>query len=124
MILTVFAFHGRNIAIFYYVKRKMKVQIQEQLKAVAANIRDRRILLGYSEQYMAGCLSISVKAYSRIEKAQTRVSIINLFRIAEILDLQASTLVSLPEKKLAYPAISPYNSPQRNRDNLKLHQLL
>ena len=102
----------------------MKVQIQEQLKAVAANIRDQRVLLGYSEQYMAERLSISVKAYSRLEKAHTRISVINLFRIAEILDLQASTLVSLPEKKLAYPAINPYTSPPRNRDNLKLHQLL
>ena len=102
----------------------MKVQIQDQLKAVAANIRDQRLLLGYSEQYMAGCLSISIKAYSRIEKAHTRISIMNLFRIAEIFDLQASTLVSLPEKKLAYPAISPYRGPSRDRDDLKLHQLL
>jgi len=49
----------------------------------------------------------------------------NLFRIAEILDMQASALVSLPEKKLAYPAINPYYSPPvHNRDTLKLHQLL
>ena len=102
----------------------MKVQIQDQLKAVAANIRNQRLLLGYSEQYMAACLSISVKAYGRIEKAQTRVSIVNLFRIAEILDMQASALVSLPEKKLAYPAINPYRAPSRDRDDLKLHQLL
>jgi len=102
----------------------MKVQIQDHLKAVAANIRDRRILMGFSEQYMADYLSISVKAYCRIEKAHARVSIANLFIIAEILDLQASTLVSLPEKKLAYPAIKPYHSPHRNLDNLKLHQLL
>ncbi len=103
----------------------MKVQIQDQLKAVAANIRNQRLFLGYSEQYMADCLSISVKAYSRIEKAHARISIMNLFRIAEILDLQASTLVSLPEKKLAYPAINPlYSPPGRNRDGLKLHQLL
>ena len=102
----------------------MKVQIQDQLKAVATNIRDQRLLLGYSEQYMAGCLSISVKAYNRMEKAHTRISIMNMFRIAEILDMQASTLVSLPEKKLAYPAINPYRSPARDRDGLKLHQLL
>ena len=103
----------------------MKAQIQDQLKAVAVNIRNQRLLLGYSEQYMANCLSISIKAYYRIEKAHTRVSITNLFRIAEILDLQASTLVSLPEKKLAYPAINPYYTvPKREREHLKLHQLL
>lgn len=102
----------------------MKVQIQDQLKAVAANIRDERLILGYSEQYMAGCLSISVKAYQRIEKGHTRISILNLFRIADIFDMQASSLVSLPEKKLAYPAINTYHSPTRDRDNLKLHQLL
>jgi len=102
----------------------MKTQIQEQLKAVAANIRDRRLIMGYSAQFMADNLCITLKAYMRMEKAHTRVSITNLFRIAELLDLQASTLVSMPEKKLAYPAINPYISPQRNRDNLKLHQLL
>jgi len=103
----------------------MKVQIQDQLKAVAANIRDQRLLMCYTEQYMADRLSISVKAYDRIEKGHTRISIMNLFRIAEILDLQASTLVSLPEKKLAYPTINPYCSPPgHSRDNLKLHQLL
>lgn len=102
----------------------MKAQIQDQLKAVAANIRNQRLLLGYPPEYMAGCLSITVKAYNRIEKAYTRVSITNLFRIAEILDLQASTLVSLPEKKLAYPAINPYYSHPREREKLKLHQLL
>ena len=103
----------------------MKAQIQDQLKSVAVNIRNQRLLLGYSEQYMADNLSISVKAYCRMEKAHTRISIENLFRIAEILDLQASTLVSLPEKKLVYPAINPYYAPPTHRrDNLKLHQLL
>jgi|GEM_PF-4124331 transcriptional regulator with XRE-family HTH domain len=102
----------------------MKTQIQEQLKAVASNIRERRLVLGYTEQFMASNLSISLKSYIRMEKAHMRISIINLFRIAEILDLQASTLVSMPAKKLAYPAIHPYTSPHRNHDNLKLHQLL
>jgi len=102
----------------------MKTEIQDHLKAVANNIRDRRILMGFSEQYMANNLSISLKAYCRIEKGYARVSIVNLFMIAEILDMQASALVSLPERKLAYPAIKPYHSPHRNLDNVKLHQLL
>lgn len=103
----------------------MKAEIQDQLKAVADNIRDQRLLVGYSQEYMAYSLSIPVKVYDNLERAHTRISINDLFRIAAILQISASTLVSLPEKKLAYPAINPHTPPPvHDREHLKLHQLL
>jgi transcriptional regulator with XRE-family HTH domain len=102
----------------------MKAQIQEQLKSVAENIRHQRVMMGYPQEYLAECLSITVKAYNKIENGHSRVSIINLFHIAEILNVPASLLVYVPEKRIAYPAINPSNPPKRDRDNLKLHQLL
>jgi len=103
----------------------MKAQIQEQLKAVAANIRDQRLLMGYPQEYMAESLSITLKAYDKIEKGHTRVSIASLFLIAGILNVPASLLVYIPEKRMAYPAINSIsNPPARDRDNLKLRQLL
>lgn len=47
------------------------------------NLREER---NYSQQYLATKLGISQKAYSKIETGETKLSVDNLLKIAEILE--------------------------------------
>lgn len=47
----------------------------------------------YSQQYLAGKLGISQKAYSKIETNQTKLSVDNLLKIAEILETSINKIL-------------------------------
>jgi transcriptional regulator with XRE-family HTH domain len=56
-------------------------------------IRQRRVIKGYSQEYMAFQLDISQNAYSKIEREATELSVKRLFRIAEILETSVFELL-------------------------------
>lgn len=49
---------------------------------------------GYSQEYMADKLGISLKAYSKLEKSQTKLTIKRLEEIVSILDLNLDILIN------------------------------
>lgn len=58
------------------------------------NIRRFRELKGYSQEYMAQELGISQSSYAKIENGSTKITIDRLQQIAEILDIEVSSLIS------------------------------
>jgi len=50
-------------------------------------IREVRTLKGFSQEYIANKMGVSQKAYSKIERGQTKLGIIALTKISDILEL-------------------------------------
>ena len=65
-----------------------------KVKAVAANIRNKREDLNYTQEYLAAKLNISQNAYSKIELGYTKITVERLFQIAEILDTELMELIN------------------------------
>lgn len=63
-------------------------------KATAAKIKAKRLQLNYSQDYIAGILSISQNAYSKIELGYSKISVDRLGEIAEIFNVEPKTLLS------------------------------
>ena len=60
---------------------------------VGERIKRLREERNYSQQYLAGKLGISQKAYSKIETNQTRLSVDSLLKIAEILETSINKIL-------------------------------
>lgn len=56
---------------------------------VTEKIRERRELMNYTQQYVAGKLNISQNAYSKIECGHISINIQRLFQIASALETDA-----------------------------------
>jgi len=69
-------------------------------KNVARNIRKIREYRDYTQDYLAAKLKISQNAYSKIELGYSRLTIERLFQVAEILDIQATQLLTLDHVEL------------------------
>ena len=65
-----------------------------KVKAVAANIRNKREDLNYTQEYLAAKLSISQNAYSKIELGYTKITVERLFQIADILETETMELIN------------------------------
>jgi transcriptional regulator with XRE-family HTH domain len=70
------------------------MNVDDQLKAVANNIRERRTSLHLSQNYMAQALKVTQNSYSKIETAKTKISVERLYQIAEILHVQPKQLIA------------------------------
>ena len=55
------------------------MNIASQLKAVAANIKDRRLNLNLSQTYVAQKLNVTQNAYSKMEIGKTKMSVERLY---------------------------------------------
>jgi len=67
-----------------------------QLK-IGEKIRQRRVIKGYSQEYMAFRLNISQNNYSKIEREQTEITVKKVYQIAEVLGVSVYEL--LPDSK-------------------------
>ena len=65
-----------------------------KIKAIAANIRGKREKRNYTQEYLAYKLNISQNAYSKIELGYTKITLERLFQIAEILEIDAVSLIN------------------------------
>jgi len=70
-------------------------------KAVAANIRSKRIELNYTQEYLAAKLNISQNAYSKIELGYTKITVERLFQIADILETDIVELLNVEKAEAA-----------------------
>jgi transcriptional regulator with XRE-family HTH domain len=64
-----------------------------KIKAIAANIRNKREQRNYTQEYLAVKLNISQNAYSKIELGYTKITVERLFQIAAILEFDVSELL-------------------------------
>jgi len=71
----------------------MKEMLNFKIKAIAANIRNTREGLNYTQEYLAAKLSISQNAYSKIELGYTKITVERLFQIAAILGSDVHELI-------------------------------
>ncbi|MGA9649795.1 helix-turn-helix domain-containing protein [Pedobacter sp.] len=69
-------------------------------KNVARNIRKIREYRDYTQDYLAAKLKISQNAYSKIELGYSKLTIERLFQVAEILDIEATQLLTLDHVEL------------------------
>jgi transcriptional regulator with XRE-family HTH domain len=74
----------------------------ENKMTIGEKIRHFRELKNYSQENMAEMLQISVKAYARIERNQTDVSISRLNQIANVLGANPLEIMMLGEKTFYY----------------------
>ena len=66
-----------------------------KIKAIAANIRNKREHRNYTQEYLAAKLDISQNAYSKIELGYTKITVERLFQIADVLEYDITDLLSI-----------------------------
>ena len=89
---------------FMYIKT-VTMPYSKQLAVICKTIRQTRVSLGYSQQYVAGKLYISQNAYSKIEAGITKLTVDTLFTLAHILGINIIELIS--------PAVYPMTYDQK-----------
>jgi transcriptional regulator with XRE-family HTH domain len=72
----------------------MKNLSEPKTKAVAANIRKIREFRNYTQDYLAAKLGISQNAYSKIELGYSKLTLDRLFKIAILLEVEATNLIT------------------------------
>ena len=71
----------------------MNSPLSLKIKAIAANIRNKREYRNYTQEYLAFKLNISQNAYSKIELGYTKITVERLFQIAEVLEFDVAELL-------------------------------
>jgi len=67
------------------------------MKEIGVKIRKIRELKGYTQGYMAQKLDISQRAYSKMERQETKINWERINDIAEVLDIDPVDLVSFDD---------------------------
>lgn len=64
----------------------------EHLVGISKKIEKIRKLKGFSQEYMAAKLSISQNSYSKIERGETKVTMVKLIEICEALEVDVNLI--------------------------------
>ncbi|WP_179415641.1 helix-turn-helix domain-containing protein [Mucilaginibacter sp. E4BP6] len=75
-----------------------------KVKAIAANIRNKREYRNYTQEYLAAKLAISQNAYSKIELGYTKITVERLFQIAEVLGFEVADLIDIKPQGVSHMA--------------------
>ncbi|MDD3773325.1 MAG: helix-turn-helix transcriptional regulator [Weeksellaceae bacterium] len=67
----------------------------EKVEKVLKRIRENRKLKGFSHEYMASLLDISVSAYNKLERNETTLSFERLLSITDILEIPLSEMLEI-----------------------------
>jgi len=67
---------------------------------IGERIRKIRTIKGFSQDYVAGLLSISQSAYSDIEKNKTKIDFQRAQKIAEIFEMELNDLISFNDNQV------------------------
>ncbi len=73
----------------------MNKEIHPAIQTIITNIKSIRKEKGYSQDYLAAKLGITQNAYSKIELGKTAVAISKLYKIADILEVDALQLLQV-----------------------------
>lgn len=63
-------------------------------KVLATVIRQRRLVLNYSQDYVAGKLEMSQNAYSKLELGQTGITLGKFIVLCQALEIEVEALLS------------------------------
>ncbi|QHT66803.1 helix-turn-helix transcriptional regulator [Rhodocytophaga rosea] len=74
---------------------------------IGNKIRKLRELRNFTQEYMAAQLNLSQTAYCKIEKDETKVSIVRLEQIAKILSISVKEILSFDEQSF-FGNMSPH----------------
>ena len=72
-------------------------------------IRQLRELKGFSQEYVANQLSISQRAYSKLETNQTRLDWLKITKIAQVLEMDPVDLISFDDNQIFNKRNQPGN---------------
>ncbi len=67
------------------------------MKEIGSKIRQLRELKGYTQEYMAGKMGVSQRAYSKIENNETKINWDKLTKISAVLDIEPTDITSFDD---------------------------
>ncbi len=81
------------------------------------NIRQLREIRGYTREYMADEMNMTVSGYSKIERGEVDISISRLKKLTEILNVELVQLLHFEPSHLITPKESPESTPFAQDDD-------
>jgi len=78
--------------------------LNSKIRAIAANIRNKREYRNYTQEYLAAKLDISQNAYSKIELGYTKITVERLFQIADVLSFEVNELIDVKPSGVSHLA--------------------
>ncbi len=94
---------------------KTSITKYKQPMQLGRNLRKLRELNDYSQEYMAGKLGVSQVTYSRIENNKTKLDVLRLIKIAEILNVNPFVLIDITSPINDLAQISNYLYSEQNK---------
>ena len=64
-----------------------------QVALITIRIKEKRIMLNYTQAYIAGKLKISQNAYSKLEAGHTSFTLERLYQIADVLQTDVVSFI-------------------------------
>lgn len=77
----------------------MKDSLKVDIDAVPGNIRKIRDFRNYTQDYLAAKLGVSQNAYSKIELGYSKITLIRILQIAEILEVNINDILFFEREK-------------------------
>jgi transcriptional regulator with XRE-family HTH domain len=72
----------------------MNALINYNVKTVAENIRNTRLNLAYSQEYLAAKLKVSQNTYSKIELGYVKLTLDRFFKICHVLEIDPAEVIN------------------------------
>jgi transcriptional regulator with XRE-family HTH domain len=91
--------------------------------ALGQKIKKIRLKRNFKQAYLAHELSISTRAYSKIETSETKLTVRRLYQIADVLEASILEILLLDEKDIIGLRIAPEKGLSRPISNAALQEL-
>ncbi|WDF79765.1 helix-turn-helix domain-containing protein [Mucilaginibacter sp. AW1-7] len=72
----------------------MSALANHSVKTIAQNIRNTRIQLAYSQEYLAAKLNVSQNTYSKIELGYVKLTLERFFKICRVLEIDPVDIIN------------------------------
>lgn len=72
----------------------MSALVNHSVKTIAENIRNTRIRLAYSQEYLAAKLNVSQNTYSKIELGYVKLTLDRFFKICRVLEIDPAEVIN------------------------------
>ena len=79
--------------------------VHKKVQSIVEKIRTVREAKGYTQDYLAAKLSISQNAYSKLELGYSSLTVVRLFAIASILEINARQLITCTDDSRDLPTV-------------------
>jgi transcriptional regulator with XRE-family HTH domain len=72
----------------------MSALVNHSVKTIAQNIRNTRIQLAYSQEYLAAKLNVSQNTYSKIELGYVKLTLERFFKICRVFEIDPVDIIN------------------------------